>query len=334
MLTRNTLATILPALLLLLAACGADEPAPVPPDTAGDEMAAVPEPPEPVPEPEPDPEPEGDLLRVRLNAGDSYKFRETMEIDTEGTMQGMDIGSQIEIHSDYAYDVVSVDDAGVADVTVTYGRVRGKLVSAMMGEIEFDSASEEEPDPMSAMVSGQFLARAGTSFQVRIDPLGVMSDFRGLDAIVAKMAAANPMAAQMQGGEEGIAREFERQTANQLFRYPEERLVDDKSWTLNSEMAMGPLALEITHEMTLEGEVDDGLSISRVTELGAPDAEGEDPATAQLGLQDFEQKAVAVVGKDDGLPLRVDASLKMLLNPGGQGEMKQAFAQKIERVTE
>ena len=91
---------------------------------------------------------------------------------------------------------------------------------------------------------------------------------------------------------------------------------------------------EVAFATQLFEEVEDGLRIARRTDIATPEGEDVDPVVAQIGLEEFTASSVVVVGKDDGLPVRLDGSMLMRLNPGGQGAMKQSFLRKIERVVE
>ena len=74
--------------------------------------------------------------------------------------------------------------------------------------------------------------------------------------------------------------------------------------------------------------------IETTTVIEKPEDEEEDPLAAQMGLEEFDANGKVVVDAENGLPVRLDGVLKMRLNPGGQGEMKQSFTRKVERVTE
>lgn len=122
-----------------------------------------------------------------LKAGDQFSTQVTVNIDMEMEMPGMPMGAGgQQFHVQYQLDHKVTETAdGASKVDATIGPVIAKIIMPMMGEMAYNSAEDDEQNPMRGVRH-----LVGKTFSYGIDTSGKISDVSGGDALVEEAAEA------------------------------------------------------------------------------------------------------------------------------------------------
>jgi hypothetical protein len=187
-------------------------------------------------------------LMLRLQEGQSYSIRVTMDQDISQRPAGQKMDMRQTLAVEYTFDVQEVDEDGTALVDVIYTAVLYKLDGPGIN-VEYDSANP--PAHVSDAARG-FAALVGQGFSMRIAADGQVSDLQGVDAMLDSLTRGlDPVAAQSlreQFGDEAL-----RETMEQMMAiYPEAPVGIGDSWRKQITVTKGyPIIVDTT--WTLEG---------------------------------------------------------------------------------
>ncbi len=235
--------------------------------------------------------PEHDL-RITAKKGATACFvqqtKQEQAIDMEG--QSMDMGNSIE----YAVriTVADVDDKGQLTVRADIVRVRGTMTVPMMGDVEFDSASETPPedDGMGMAAMGEAMSSlAGKSFLATVGSYGRVAKIEGLDTILAEARKkGGRMAGQMLAGSLN-ERAFETIVENVFGALPEKPIAVGTPWTRTTSGKASRAAVDNKMELTLASFDAESFEI---TAKGTVEKSGGD-AQAKDGEAESEEEKMA-----------------------------------------
>ena len=273
-------------------------------------------------------------LRMKLQKGQKFAFRQTMDMTQDMDMQGMQLSTVMKMTSDYVYDVLDVTEAGTADVRISFGRVHGSMENPMFGAIEFDSEKEAEEtgNPMIDAMAGAFTVTSGLSVEITMDAKGEISSVRGVEKLVEKMLEANPMAAMGGMDAESMGDQMKENLRSLTGDYPADAIGVGSTWEISRNMSQ--MGMEISMS-----------SKNKVTSLDADAVVVDADITGDMGggqmaqmftVDDFSGTSTTTISRADGLVKQSTAKMKMKasINGGaqGQGGMVMDITAKVERI--
>ena len=274
-------------------------------------------------------------FKIVLEKGQEFAFRQTMNMNQDMDMGGMQMSTVMDMTSDYTYKVDDVTEAGDMKVTVNFGRIKGSFDNPMMGSLEFDSEKEAEEtgNPMVDMMASMFTANAGQSIGITMQADGEITEVTGIEEMIEKLMENNPMAG-MQGGmdTETMSKSMKEMIGSQLGALPKEPLGVGESWKI--ERAMGQMGMDVnmTIDNTLKS-VDDQEAVIDST-ITAELSGGQ--MAAMLTVDEFTGTSTTTVSRKDGLVLssKANMNMKASMDAGaqGQGGMTMVIETAVERI--
>jgi hypothetical protein len=142
-------------------------------------------------------------LKVQFKTGDTLGYTYTWTLDQKTELPGMPMDETSEVCYHLDQRVESVTD-GVATVQATISSIKVRLGAGMMGEMAYDSATDDESNPFAWLRHV-----VGKTFTFKMKTTGEVTEVTGGEAIrqevteaVTREAAANPAPGGM-GGDGG-----------------------------------------------------------------------------------------------------------------------------------
>lgn len=186
------------------------------------------------------------LLRLKFKPGESLHFIVTQEMVQKLDMAGqpptpVTTTSTMEL----TWKAVSVDKEGAATTAVTYDRIQMKTQGPQGVLMQYDSASDKEPEGMAKMVAPMFRSLVKKPLDARINARGEVLDVRvppGLLESVKNLPGGEQIAEMLSA--EGL------QKMMSMGVLPAEPVSPGKSWTRKVDMKMpmfGTLTTETTY---------------------------------------------------------------------------------------
>lgn len=122
-------------------------------------------------------------LRFRLEEGESYKLRVTIEQEIVRWIEGEEQEIIQTIGIGQTFDVKKVDADGTATIEVTFGPMAMKM-EGPQGTFEYDSEDPPDEVPLPGKALG---AMVGQGFTMKITPEGRVTDLKGADKMFEAM---------------------------------------------------------------------------------------------------------------------------------------------------
>lgn len=292
-----------------------------------------------------------DKLALKCNApvGTTAWFtsKSTTSQQVDMGVQQMEMGNAIEIV--LGTKVLAANEDGSLSVETTFAVVRGRMELPMMGEVAFDSTSEEEgDDPMG--IGNAMTALAGAKVTATVSAAGKITRLDGLDKVLAdaRKKAGGMMGGQMLAGtlNEGM---IQRQIQAVFGNLPKEPTAVGGTWEVDdftAEQKDSPVTSKVqltlakvdadSAEITMAGT----LEKKAIKEGDAPPARGGMPDMKDIKIKNGVLKGSETISRKDGMVLRCSHEMSMDLsmpNPmGGGGDMsiQQVNKMEVERTTE
>lgn len=185
-------------------------------------------------------------LELKLEKGQTFNRVQKMEQEVSMTMMGMANDVQQDMDFYFKQEVMSVNEAGVAEIKVTYERVVYNIYMSMLGtSMEYDSDKDKE-------ASGNPMAEAlkpliGSTITMMLDKNGQVVDVRGMEELLASM-----------GGETGsgdISTAFSPENIKKTMQgmtaiFPEVLVGEGDTWGSETDLSGDyPLALATTYKV-------------------------------------------------------------------------------------
>lgn len=114
---------------------------------------------------------DGKLLRWNMKAGQAFDVVVVQDMKQKQTIGGQEMESSTAMRIEMTWEVTEVDEDGVMSVSQSLDRV-SMQAQTPMGEIAFDTASDEEPQGMAAMVASTMQPMIGAKFVQKMNPRG------------------------------------------------------------------------------------------------------------------------------------------------------------------
>lgn len=258
-----------------------------------------------------------EVLRWKFAKGDVLRY----EVQQNMKQNVLANGAKIEMLIDQTYDlrwtVEGVDSEGQAEVAFRFDRIRFKMTSAGLS-FEFDSDDADNPpdNPAFKQVADTMKAMRDVRFTFRADPLGNLSDMKGLDELAKRLPAG--------AGSEFFSEDSIEQTASQGFvRFAADAIAQGKGWQKQYDLQMPQLG-KVTGEETYTLEGPDSLEGQQCLRIAsrskieiAPEKDGPlAQAGAKFEIQPIDTKYF--FDNQAGRLLKSEASQQMqiVLNTG------------------
>jgi len=171
------------------------------------------------------------LLRWKFEPGQKLQYvvqvKMTQKMNAGGTPTTMTT-SQI---MDTSREVKSVDADGTAVVLQTIDRMRMKMESPQGISVDYDSASEEEPQGISKMMAPMFEAMVGKPISVKMNARGEVSDVKLPQGMLDQMKKVPGM--------EKVGGMFSEENMKQMMGnmvLPEEPVAKGDKWSTEASM--------------------------------------------------------------------------------------------------
>lgn len=120
-------------------------------------------------------------LALTLRTGQKVPYRREVTVTQHMSMGGSEMKSVNEISQDLLLEIREVDASGTATVALTVLRVRGKISTPQLGDVEFDSgkpAPKEPPHPALRDVLSQIGKSAGRQIIAKVGKNGAVTEAR------------------------------------------------------------------------------------------------------------------------------------------------------------
>lgn len=270
-------------------------------------------------------------LAWKFHEGDVLRYRILQDIRQEMSPMGMETATKV--GQVLREKVQSVATDGTAKIEVTWEALRYHMDSPMGSGMEFDS-TKDAPETVTGPMKG--VAKiVGSAFQLEMKPSGEIVALRGIDEVMAKIAA---------GGEGGpmssmLAKSFNdasMKRALETMVLPDKGLADGEAWKRQSQFDIPALGkLKVDFDFKLDGtETVGGSKAAKVGVLysmslggGKPDMSGM-PGAEQydidLTMNDAKGEGTIHFSPDLGRMVKTqlasDMDMGMVLKPKGESK--------------
>ena len=211
-------------------------------------------------------------LRMRLKPDQEFRYRMLTDQQIEQSMNDQPTTIQQNVGMGWTVNVLAVDDAGNADVKVTYHWVMSEQ-QGPMGSFSYDSDTHDPDLPVPPLAMG-VAAMLGSEFHATFTPSGEVTDIDGVDEMMERVIQSieipdGPMKDMMS---DQIKSQFgEAQVKDMLSMatsvYPEHPVAVGESWNRVDTLNMG-FAMTVDGTYTLTERKDGRVTIeidSRIT---------------------------------------------------------------------
>lgn len=132
----------------------------------------------------------GEVLRWRLAAGETLRYRQTVEMTTSLEMMGQPMRQSQSQEFHLRWDVREVAADGTARIDQTYERVAMDAEVPMMGAFHWDSGEGSPPPRGGEVIFAAVQTFVGKTISFRLSPDGRVSDLAGVAGIRDEALAA------------------------------------------------------------------------------------------------------------------------------------------------
>jgi hypothetical protein len=124
------------------------------------------------------------VLRWKFKPGETLRYVMHQKMVQKGEVGPAPITVTMNQTAEMSWAVTSVDSDGVASLTQTFTRMRIKMESPQGIMMDYDTASEEEPQGFLTMMAPVFDAMVNKPISMKVDPRGNASDVQIPQAMV------------------------------------------------------------------------------------------------------------------------------------------------------
>jgi hypothetical protein len=169
---------------------------------------------------------EGVKLAWKFKAGDTFRYAITQEMSQDVKSGTMPVKIDMKLVMDVAWALRAVDAEGVASLSQTIDRVRLQMNMPPSAKIDYDSASDKQPEGLGKAVPMMFQAMLNKPMSVKMTPQGKIVELTLPPEMITEMGKSpmlKPMAKIFTP--EGI------QGLTGISGLPKEAIVPGKTWT-------------------------------------------------------------------------------------------------------
>jgi len=222
-------------------------------------------------------------LKLRLKQGQKYGMQTIIDQKISQTIQEQEQNIRQMIATGMDFEVLAVDDNGVASVKTTYQTIHVKI-SGPMGVIEYDSTKPDAPadanNPVAQMMGQMYASMVGRSLVMKVNPRGKVVEVKGFKEMMQRMVE------KMCGDDDAEKRKMKEfmknflsedrvkiMGSNMMMAFPARPVGIGDSWADKESMSIG-FPIEIANTYTLK-ERKNGVAIVDVSskmDFGEKDA--------------------------------------------------------------
>lgn len=200
-------------------------------------------------------------LRWKFKEGNSttYEMQQKMEMAMKAGAQ--DFKTTTTQTMDLTWTVRKVNEDGSCEMSQTIDRIRFQM-EGPTGKVEYDSKipPAKDANPVLAMIGPMFSALVGAEFQLKMDPLGHISDLQMPKKFEESLQGSQ--VAQMGGMGPDAMKQMIQQSGLIL---PEQPIDEQYKWTSNMEVKVPFGQMSSTNTMTYLGAVKDkGSALDKI----------------------------------------------------------------------
>lgn len=224
------------------------------------------------------------VLRWKFNAGETIRYVMVQKMIMTQKMEGMPKGVPVTITmtqtADMSWAVQSVDADGVASITQTFDRMRMKMESPQGIMLDYDSASDKEPEGMVKMFASVLKAMVNKPISMKVTPRGEVSDVHVPQAMIdgfTKLPGMEKMS--------GFFSEDTLKEMSGIGELPEEAVSKGDTWTDEKEISFpmfGKMHVKVSNQY-LGSETRDGKPLEKIA------------VTQEMDIKPGEEQAPFVV---------------------------------------
>jgi len=190
-------------------------------------------------------------LRWKFNAGDQLTLKVVQEVGMETTMFNQPIKMNTNMEMELGWTVESVDEQGLANITLSIDRVRISMAAPGMEKTAYDSGADAEPAGDAIPLATSIEPILGVKINQKMNARGEVID-------VSLSPAAEKAFAKLPGGSQ-YRQIFSKSGLKQLsgqagMLLPEEAVSKGDTWTQKSETALPMGQFNATAQYTYEGQ--------------------------------------------------------------------------------
>jgi len=274
-----------------------------------------------------------DPLRWKLEAGDDHNFRVTQKM--EMSMDVPTVGpTEMAINQtmDMTWHVKEVNADGNAVVEQTVNRVQMDMDIPGGQKMQYDTASEDPPQGMAAMLAPTLKALTKGPTVMTMTPRGKIVDAK-VDPELVKAMQSAPGAAMMgdMASEEGL-KNMARQASIEL----PETLIEGEKWTSKMEiknaMAGGAMVVETTYTYGGPKEVDGATLELIVPSVKLNFGEGAMANGTEIKVDNQETSGEILFNREIGLleSSQLKQNMSITVSTPGNAPMTQKLVQTVE----
>lgn len=204
-------------------------------------------------------------IEMKLAPGMVYKQLNKTVQNSEQSVMGMKTKTSMDTEIYLKNEVLTVDAQGMAEVRVTYERVKMDMDNGMAGKNSFDSDKVQADGEGDVPMQGKsYMAMIGKSINYKIDKHGTIVAVSGVDALMDGVMAS--MGADGEGPEMEVVKKTLKSTfgddamksmmQSASIMYPEEPLAEGATWNKKiNQMGAMPLMMDVTYKVDhIDGE--------------------------------------------------------------------------------
>lgn len=281
-------------------------------------------------------------LKLRWQAEKDYLVR--IENDTRTTQiingQTNHVAQNMVLH--YLYQVISVDEQGVADLDLTFRDVAFSLVARSgKNTVKMEYDSTKKPKEIPPVASG-FAALVGQVVEIKVDPRGRVVEARGFKELLQHLTKniTLPAGPERASIEETLRNQFSEEAFTEMMQknmggfYPSRAVAVGEAWGDKTELTQGfPVVMDST--FTLQ-ERSKGTSLIATEASMIMDAKNKPIRSENTKITyEFKGKHVGtmLIRESDGFVTRSQSAFslagQMFLNttPANPGDIRPATKQ-------
>lgn len=251
-------------------------------------------------------------LRWKFEKGQALSYK---TVQKNGFEAG-GIAVEQEMSQVMSLTTTEVDDKGTGTLTVKYE----SLAARGTGLLEYDYDSEKDKKESDNPMVKVLAKLVGQSFTVKVTPTGQVSEVKGFEKILEKMAA--------EGGDEGTNMMLKQMLSNDTMKtmmqqwfspLPSEKVGKGDGWTNDVSMPVPPLGqMKMTFKSKLSDVKDGNAHIDQDIKIELVVDKDAGALPVQVEMKDVKGKSTAVFSVEKGRFQSSKVEVQFVMSAAGQ----------------
>ncbi len=202
------------------------------------------------------------LLRWKFEEGQKTRMVITQEMQMKMVVQEKPVLITNTSTMEFDWEVTSIDEQGVATMSLTTDRIRMKMQGPQGVMMEYDSQSEKKPEGMAAIMASVFKAMIDKPYTTKMDSRGKILEMK-LPQGLAESMSKLPGGAQLGS----MFTEESMKGMAEIATFPKKAVKPGDTWTRTATMK-NPMTGDMTTDTTFRyvgSEVRDGRELEKIT---------------------------------------------------------------------